>query len=446
MTKFDSVSDVLEEFVPPFDAEDRDWEEILRRAHSDPMRPAPRFGLASRLGVAAAATAIILLAILFWPAVGRQPGVLDRALAAVGKGPVLHVVFEDEFSSTLIDLSTGERREMHGEREAWFDPERGLHEISRFSGVVQSEALFGPRELPRFAAKTFALLGADYREALESGRARNLGPGEAHGEPVYWIRVDAESLPDSADGKLHEWAHDVGVSRVSFKPVATRETRDGTPGPDTGARILRLETLASGEGDFTADTDEWGGLAIKEGVEPITRAEAHDALGRTVLWLGPDFAGLSLTQILRTTRAEGRHSRTELFGQAAADALACGDEIRRSFHGRFVKACERMRRAKRSLEMRGNRVFATGPVVWGKPETGVRLVYGTVGDRYVMITETTDPRGLRVAGLAPPEGSLLVTGKQSGTLSVDGVYVSIGASSEELLLSAARSLGPMSLR
>lgn len=442
MTRDDAVSDVLDEYVPPFEADAGAWEEIRRRAHADSPR-ARRSGSASRFGVAGAVVAAIVVAILAWPA-DRQPGVLDRALAAVGDGPVLHVVFEDEFSGTVIDLASGERRELHSQREAWFDPKRGLHEVSRFGGVVQSEALSDPRELSRFAAKTFALLAEEYPNALQTGRARNLGPGEAYGKPVYWIRVDAELLPDAVDRKFHEWAHDVAISRETFEPVATRETRDGVPGPDTGARILRLERLAAGEGDFSARTDEWGGLAVKEGVEPITRAEATEALGRVPLWLRPEFAGVTLAEVFRTTRAEGRHSRTELFGNAAADALACRAGIRRSLDGsRSVAACDRMRRAGRSLGMRGDRVFALGPIVWGKPHTGVRLVYGTVGERYVMLTETTDPRGLRVTGFVPSEGSLLVTGKRSGLLALDGVYVSIGASSEELVLGAARALEPM---
>lgn len=49
-------------------------------------------------------------------------------------------------------------------------------------------------------------------------------------------------------------------------------------------------------------------------------------------------------------------------------------------------------------------------------------------------------------GYVPPEGSMLLVGKRAGFLAIDGVYVGIAASSEELVLSAARALEPMPAR
>ena len=431
-----SVSDVLEQYVPPFDDDGGDWDAIVRRGTIEPRRRGFPAGVA--LLVAAVA-----LTVLLSPVAGDRPGVLERALAAIGDGPVLHVVLEDDWAVTLVDLRTGERRELHGEREFWYDPARGLHEISRLGDAVQADLLYRPDEVPRYRLKTFALLGEEYREALLSGRARNLGAGTAYGEPVYWLRVDAESLPDSADDQLHEWAHDVAVSRTTFEPVATRETRDGVPGPATGARILRLETLAEGEGDFdAAENGDPTGTTFREGREPAALSDAAQALGRTPVWLGREYASLPLSHVFRTTRAEGRMRRTEVTGSLAREMKACGAAIRRGAERTTSTACARMRRSGLSLSTRGGAVYQLGPVVWGKAHTGVVLRYGPLGAAYVELTETTHAALSGPLRYAPPEGTVLVTGARVVT-TVAGVYVSVVASTQELALAAARALVPM---
>jgi hypothetical protein len=59
---------------------------------------------------------------------------------------------------------------------------------------------------------------------------------------------------------------------------------------------------------------------------------------------------------------------------------------------------------------------------------------------FVEIEEQTYP-SLRPA--APPEGSILVRGTYGGELRKNGVYMLITASSEELVLAAARALQPL---
>jgi hypothetical protein len=447
------VRDALDRMQPTPD-ERGDWDAVLRDARVRPRRaPVPAL---SALGVAVAA---VFALVLFQPWDGETPTVLQRALAAVDDGPVLHVVLRDDWHGTLVDLETGERRRIHGRREVWYDPARGLHSLSRFGGVVQSEVMYAPDEVPRYEAKTFRLLAEDYRRALKSGRARNLGPGEAYGMPVYWIRVDAEWLPDSADGKLHEWAHDVGVSRETFEPVATRETRDGKPGPGTGARILELETLGSGEGDFTVARDdglETVGFMGRQ--EPIQIGQAADALGRAPLWLGSEHAGLPLGQVTRTTEALTRQKATQLDEDAAAEVRACMEARRAGSPP--ADRCRTTLGRYGSIMMRGKRVYALEAGRWGPERTGVKFFYGTVGDDastyrrdevplfekpHVTVSEATHPgsafdRGARA--YAPSEGSIIVFGRM-GKLRRDGLYITIEASSEELILSAARALEPM---
>jgi hypothetical protein len=431
-----------------------DWDAVLRDAG---VRP--RSAVVRPLAAFAAAVAAVFGLALFQPWEGESPTVLERALAAVDDGPVLHAFLREDWHGTLIDLDTDERRRIHGEREVWYDPARGLHSLSRFGGVVQGDVLYAPDEIPRFAAKTFGLLGEDYRRALESGRARNLGPGEAYGMPVYWIRVDAEWLPDSADGKLHELAHDVGISRETFEPVATRETRDGKPGPDTGARILELETLDSGEGDFTAAKDDGlNPLAFGGRQEPLSPGEAADALGRAPLWLGREHSGLPLGQVSRTTTVVAQQRATQLDEAAAAEVRECL-EARAEAH-RTSDECRQTLRRYGSLMMRGKRVYTLETDQWGPERTGVKVFYGTVGDdpstyreddvplfdrRHVTVSQATQAgpdfdRGAR--GYAPPEGSIVLFGRM-GKLRRDGLYVTIEASGKELILSAARALALM---
>jgi hypothetical protein len=451
------VKYTLDRLTPPLATREPDWSAVVRDARTSRVLWAvPRLAVvAAVVGLAA------FMAVAPWRG-SERAGVLDRALAAVDDGPVLHAVVRQGWGGDLIDLETGKRARLNGEREIWFDRARGLHAVSRFGGVFQSEELYGPGDVPRFEAKTLGLLAEGYRNALESGRARLLGPGVAYGVPVYWIRVDAEWLPDSADGKLHEWAHDVGVSRASFEPVATRETRDGKLGPDGPSRVLELEMLGQEEGDFTkSGRKTLDGTAFRDGSEAIELSQAAAALGRTPLWLGREHSGLPLAQVGLRTTLVGRQQETELTGRAAAERKACAAEMRRMRTRPRRPACLRGLGSLRSFLIRGGKVYVQGPVVWGKEHKGVQLLYGKgtypkepIGilggpahpGPHVHIQQTTNPhpgffRG--ALGYAPPEGSVIVFGGRIGNLRRDGLYVAIEASSEELLLSAARALRPL---
>jgi hypothetical protein len=446
------LRDALER-LEPIPAVQGDWDAVLRDANTRPRRR-----VATPLaGVALAAAALFALA-LFQPWEVENPTFLERALAAVDDGPVLHVVLRGEWGRTLVDLETGERRPVHGESEVWYDPDRGLvHTISRLGESVQHERVYDPGEPP---AELLAL-GREYREALQSGSARVAGEGAVDGEPVTWITIRSKMLPDSADGNLHEWAQQVAVSHATFRPVAIRDTRDGWPGPGAMARVLELEMLPAGQGDFTAPArNSIDGMAYSEGREPIARDAAARALGRTPLWLGRSHAGLPFAQASRTTTRTGRQEETLLTGPAAKEALACQARVERVGR-RTGPDCDSMRGRRQSLVIRGDKVYALGPAQWGQAQTGVVFLYGTVGDDpstfredavplwdrpHVSLAETTSlmPGTLRAGSFVPPDGSVFIgAGGRVGSVRVDGVYVSIQASSEDLILSAARALEPM---
>src|SRR5690242_9499906 len=60
-----------------------------------------------RLGALAAALAAVAALVLFAPWSGGGPGLTDRALAALGDDPVLHVVTEWPSNIRYIDLGSG---------------------------------------------------------------------------------------------------------------------------------------------------------------------------------------------------------------------------------------------------------------------------------------------------------------------------------------------------
>ena len=432
-----------------------DWEAVLRDA-----RPRRR-SLALQL---AAATTLAGLAALFVAAPwngSERVGVLERALAAAGDGPVLHVVFRSS-GGIVVDLKTGERKPLYGEREVWFDPGRDLvRQIYRFGGVVEGDELYernkGDREL--------TALWRDYRPALEAGTARVIGEDVVGGVPVYWIIVRALLLPDVADHKNHELAQQVAVSRETFKPVAMRYTRDRHALENETDHILRFETIPLDEADFSsAPGKSLNGVAMMAGSEPIDISQASKVLGHTPFWLGPEFAGLPLGQAQKAFSASGRREQTLVTGERAAEIRRCLSK--RRARARHLGCPAHMK----SVEIRHGKVYESGPVHFGPQQTGLTLFYGKIGDEpstfkkedssplysepNIVLTEKAK-RDLLLLGFGPmaylpPEGSvLLLPGTSgylpgtSGYLVRDGVFISIRATGDELVLSAARALRPM---
>lgn len=443
------VREVLDRMQPEEPDARGDWDRVLRDAQ---VRRSP--ALVRPLAGAAVAVAAVFALALFQPWESESPTFLERALAAVDDGPVLHVVLRGEWGGTRVDLETGERAPVHGESEIWYDPERRLvHRVSLLGGVVQHEEVYDHRQ----PQDDLVALGREYRQALESGSAHVARDDVIDGERVTWITLRRSMDLDVADNRLHEWTQQVAVSRATFKPVALRETRDGKPGPGTFQRVLELEMLPSGHGDFTApESAVLEGRVFKEGRVPIRLEHARETLGRTPLWLGREHEGLPLAQTFRKFTATGGQRQIRVTGPLARKAERCS-ELRGEAGGRCFRALD----YPRSLEVRPDGVFTHGPTVWEAEQTGVQFFYGSVGDdpstyradvvpryeeRYVAVTQTTERSPFqRAAGrYVPPEGSVFIAaGGRTGLLQAADLTVTIEASSEELILSAARELDPM---
>lgn len=447
------IAELLDELTPTYDDSRGDWGRVAASARRRrDQRGAPWWLM--RLGFVAAAIAVAAALVLAWPFQGNQGGVLDRALAAIGDGPVLHVVLRGEWGGTLVDLNSPKRTAVNGENEIWYDTARGVvHSISRLGGVIQHQELYQPKQPPA----ELAALGHEYKQALESGTARISGEAVIAGEPVVWVTIHSERLPDVADGKDHEWAQQVAVSRRTFEPVALRETRDGQPGPETGQRVLELEFLPAGAGDFSASEDRsLDGMAVKMGREPIALEQARATLGRTPLWLGREYGGLSLAQTYRETTSISRFRKIRVTGTAAEAAAKCS-KLRGERAGQCLRALD-----LGPIEVRPDGVFRSErPIAFTDEQTAVVLFYGTVGDDpstaqgkpiplfdrpHLTVTETTQPSPFdRGAGrYLPPEGSVFVTaGGRSGVLQINGLQVTIEASDEDAILAAAKALARM---
>jgi hypothetical protein len=377
------VARVLDELAPPRPAPDR-WEAIAATAR----RRRRRVWLFAPL-IAMAAGALVLA----WPFGGTRGTLLQRAAAALGDGPILHVVVDQGYSGTQIDLATGAQTVVHGREELWYDPARGVRDVTTFAGVPQGDVTYPPGRVS-YLDRTLAFLATDYRRALKDGTARVLGDDTIDGAPVTWIRVTTQFLPDVADRKEHEWAHDVAVDRNSLKPVATRETRDGVVGPDGISRIDSVESLPSGAVTITPESQPPTPPMAYSVTGSLTPAEASAVLGAPLVSAGDSLDGLALTRIAKQLRREGS-------------------------------------------------VTHTGLTLFYGPPAGGGMGQPPPDGPYVHVNETLTldeqfQQGVR--GYSPPDGMLLVFGKTIGVMQAHGVHIALNASSGTLLLDAAHAL------
>lgn len=378
------VKETLDGLVPNPEATP-DWRAVLTDA-LPPRRRRVAFQLAVGGGVA---VALLLLTLAPWRGSERfagRIGVLEGASAALGDGTVVHLVLDEQWGGTVVDLETGKRELLIARREVWYDPARGLHEFSSLGDAIQSDELFGKNDVPAGRVKKYGLL-LRLREALDSGEARVVGSGKIAGIPIDWISVSRGQFR-GPDDVTRKWSQEVAVSKDTLKPVYFRETVDGKHYPSVSSRVLEAELLPAGDGDFSKKQrpDAYVG-PIQGGDDngtPLTTEEALQRLGGKGLWLGPSF---------QDAKADVR----------TFDLKWPGTEIK-----------------------------------------GLRALYGRI-----FIYETDRPNSTMEPApvpYVPPEGKLFVvdvTG-HGGVLQRNGIYVLLSAPSKELLLEAARALRPIS--
>jgi hypothetical protein len=308
------VRDELERLLPLPDEDGGDWRSVLARVEHPPMRRRR-----AKLAITGAGLVVAALVVaLAWPFGADRGGVLERALAATDDGAILHIVFRyDRPIDSIIDLESGERRDnVYPVSELWYDRDRGVRYIGRIGDIVVHDEFGAQGADPRL--DTYVLLARSYRDALASGRARVVGPGEVDGRPVFWISVWEASTRSVTGGKVtfHRVAQEVAVSQESYEPVAARSTLGGKPDRRTLVRIVEFETLPADEVDLEQPSpprqDEPHAFLCCR-TEPIEFERARSVIGRAPLWLGDEFRNLELRRVARVkgqTRKEGEREWT----------------------------------------------------------------------------------------------------------------------------------------
>jgi hypothetical protein len=415
-----------------------DWADVEHRlARRERAQRGRGLGRFNRFALAATALAVGIAVVVVAPWRGSG-GFADRALAALGSGPVLHVVAHAHGSTggRLVDLSTGATTPITREQELeiWYYHRQGLkHTILRSDGRIVDDTLETPEggytpggiiydcawiaAHPVEATKARVSCDANgnngttpsvvprpkpsidpglqgfldgYQRALATGKARKTGTGKIDGRSVIWLTFD---LPNRGSEL-------VAVDSETMRPLLVR----GEPG-SYSYRIEQIETESSKEADFSKPTLAEVGTLPSRGevlsseslaLQPTSiRAALPDAI-----WAGSALGGLPLTSAKR-------------------------DELRTSF-------VDRARPPQTGL--------------------GLRLEYGSgASGAYVVLMESNRPQFAYEWGfvrMAPTlsalTGKLYTTsGPAIGFTVANGRYVSINASNHKLLMLAARSLQPL---
>jgi hypothetical protein len=376
--------------------------EVVELLHDEPellaladalteARPRRRKLYPITLPVAAAVAAGVALALLFWPS--TNGGIVERALAAVGDGPVVHAVLESSpsgFGAERIDLATGNPVPLRQTAEMWFDAARNeLRSRQRLNGDLFDDVFEAPGSVTTLAGSQHPgstqvdplLLGfaRGFRPALENGSAHVVGSATVDGRSASWLELTRPDLPVNTQR--------VVVDNTTGKPLAVQAFLNGKP---LGA-VVHVKTLKYVPRDdrvfepIKATQPE----VVPTSGETTTLSGARAILHARPLWLGEasngyTFAGVTNQQL----------------------ELRWSDAVRRS-----------------------------------SAIAAVRIAYRNSTGETIEITESREPVTLQWRGIVPPPGTADVF-RNLALLARKGLYVRITASEPSMALTAARALKP----
>jgi hypothetical protein len=286
---------------------------------------------AVRVAILAAVVAAAIVAILAAPQ-GRS-GVIGKALAAIGNGPIVHVVTEFKPGTLDVNLKTGHRTAQVWREELWADRSLDhLHLVLSGNGRLIGDVLY-PQDVrsgssPPVLNPAFVALWTGYRAALQNGSVTLAGRGTVAGRPVYWLRF-------KVSGPSRQ-VNEVAVDAHTYKPVVYRTVANGR---HFDQRILVAKTVPFHASDFKrrgpslfngsggSSSGSSGGEVGPPGSPPTGVVHAP--------WLspGPTVAGLTLRSVdplSETTDIGGKHSKFRgielLYGPGASTTI---DELPR---------------------------------------------------------------------------------------------------------------------
>jgi hypothetical protein len=386
MAEVDELREAVEREYPRYDERAGDWDEVLRRAAT-----APRWRSSWPLRGAIAAGAIASVALVLLAPWKSESGLVDRALAAIGKGRIVHVVVRVNPQGTAIDLASGRRARIYVDIEQWYEPGVGLRQkVLRSNGSLEPGSLpFMPRVSAQYAQ---ALRGftTGYRTALRHGDAYVAGKATLFARPVHWIRFRKGAAKAGVE---------VAIDASTYRPLYVRETTDGRVTPGSGSQILAIDTSTPIPNSLPPEPEP-NDPPTMFGIERtgrLTLEKAASSLRGSALWLGRNHAGLPLAWVGGLEYSQGR--------------VKHWSQIKQRWHG---------------LELVYGDIDNFGFPVRTRP--------------YIRIEEQTQP-GASPGGFVP-EGTLVSYGRW-GLARKAGLYVYIVAPNEELLLGAAKALLPI---
>jgi hypothetical protein len=389
--------------------------------------------------VALAAMAIAAVGAVL-PSRHSGSSLVGQALAAVGDGSVLHVVGEVATGREIVDLKSGRTTPVMQQEEIWFDGDRGLRrDTMRIGAVVTDDTLqtpeggwtpagivydctwiaahpveatkarvscnasgdngTAPHVVPRPKPSLdpgLAGFADSYRGALASGSAREDGTGTVGGRSVDWLLFATAYGPER-----------VALDADTHKPVLI----DGPHG--FRMTITAIETTDASSGHFAKPTaDEIPvepNFSRNEDLRPVELDAGSIAAAYTgAVWAGAEIADLPLvTATLQRLSAS--------YPDNTPTATGTGLQLQ---YG--------------SLAPNGRRDYT-------KPFVGISEAPSpTLASSYKWFSRGWDPAPDQLY-LESMGGSMSI-----GLLGVDGLAIVIEASSDDLVVSAARALTPVS--
>jgi hypothetical protein len=277
-------------------------------------RTAPR-AFAGAFLVAAA----VLIVFLVVPGGGGH-GIVDRALAAIGNGRVLHLVTESPTGRVLVDLKSGRRTVELFRDEIWYDRDtKKFHLVMRLNGEEADLLLPDDAQGATMAGgpdPAFTALWLGYRQALASGEATVEREGRVDGRPVYWLRF--KPFQPDRPGTL------VAIDQHTYKPVRFREYYRKTRYVE--ARVLVAETIGFHASDFRRRGQKlFAGKTVSGGSSMDLPPPKHPTVKPPWLTPGNRVAGLKLSAVnpmTRTTRRRTIHGVELVYGNVNARPFA----------------------------------------------------------------------------------------------------------------------------